>query len=127
MLPQWEGDVLPDCHAVEESRVLKHESESQTQMAQLAITELAQIAGVEHDFATGRMHQPDNRLHQYRFATAAFTQKYQRLPSRNRQVDVAEDHLAVECDAQVLNFNQRFLFFNELLNHNVRPPSGCIV
>ncbi len=62
MLAQRKGHVLSHRHAVEQSRALKHETETNSLASELSFGETGQILPVEQHFALRGSHQPDQAL-----------------------------------------------------------------
>src|SRR5262249_24545551 len=102
-LPQREGDVLANCHAVEQGRILEQNAEAYALLHQLLALQAREVMAVEEHFATGGMEEVNEGFQQDGFSAAAFANNSQRLPARHAEVDVAKHRLAPELDMEVAN------------------------
>ena len=88
-----ERNVVEDRHAVEQRRILKHETETTSYLSQLGLAHVLKPVTVKTDSTSRRFNQSDERLHEDRLSASAFANHCDRLTTFNRDVDVFQDRL----------------------------------
>ena len=107
MLAEGKGDVLPDCHAIEEGSLLEDETEPRPRRGEVAGGQAGQVAAIEGDASAGRPDKADDRLQEHGLAAPAFANHRHGLASRDFEVDLAEHGLPSELDVEVADLDER--------------------
>ena len=87
MLPQGEGHVLCDGHAVEQGRLLKEKAETDAFVGQLLLAHVGQVSPLEEDLAAGGPQQSDKCFQEDSFAATAFADHRHGFAAFDGQVD----------------------------------------
>src|SRR5262249_52486944 len=91
---------------VEKRRPLEQEAHTQPLLRQFTLAEVGERLAVEEYMALGCSQKPHDQLQRNRLPATAFADDRQRLAALQLEVDVAQDRLRAEADADPVELDQ---------------------
>jgi len=107
VLPNRKSHIVKNCHAVEQSGILKDEPNPTTNVGQLRLAQLGQILAVEQHRTLLRPNQANHGLHQDRLAAATFPDDRQSLAAMNIEIDLLQNGLMPELNTDIAQADNR--------------------
>ncbi len=102
LLIQLVADVLPHAERVEQRSLLEHHPEVTPDGHQVVLAHVVHAFAVDENLPSVRLEQPQNEAEDCGLSGAAGSKENLRVAGLQREADVAQDDLVVECQLHVV-------------------------